>query len=125
MPRILVLDDEPMIAMMLEEWLTDLDCEIVGPAYSLSAALELLEHETPDGAILDVSLRNNENCYPVAKALLERGIPFALATGHDAVDLDPRYVPELMLSKPFDYASVKAVVMKLIEAQPRKPHNVK
>ncbi len=111
--------------MMLEEWLTELGCETVGPAYSLSAALELLEHETPDGAILDVSLGNNENSYPVAKVILERGIPFALATGHDAGNLDARYMPELVLSKPFDYASVKAVVMKLIEAQPRKPHDVK
>jgi len=114
MPRILVLDDEPMIAMMLEDWLTELGCEIIGPAYSLRAALDLLEREIPDGAVLDVSLRNDENCYPVAKILLERGIPFALVTGHDSVDLDVRYMPELVLSKPFDFAAVKAALAKLI-----------
>jgi CheY-like chemotaxis protein len=118
MPRILVLDDEPMISMMLEGWLTELDCETVGPAHSLSAALKLLEHVTPDGAILDVSLGNNENCYPVARVLLDRGVPFAIATGHDSKDVDPRYMPELVLSKPFDFAAVKAAVMKLIDRVP-------
>jgi CheY-like chemotaxis protein len=119
MPRILVLDDEPLISMMLAVWLEELECETLGPAHSLAAALKLLEHTIPDGAILDVSLGNNENCYPVARALIDRGVPFAIATGYDSVDLDQRYVPELVLSKPYDFAAVKTAVVKLVARVPK------
>ena len=53
MPRILVLDDEPLIAMMVEDWLMDLGHEIVGPAHSVASALSLLEQSAPDAAILE------------------------------------------------------------------------
>ena len=79
-PRVLVLEDEPLIAMMLRTWLTELGCETVGPAHTVPSALALIEEGPLDGAILDVSI-GDQDCSPVAEALRHKGIPFALATG--------------------------------------------
>lgn len=110
--RILILDDEPLIAMMLQEWLTDLGCEPVGPAHTVDAALALLDDGRIDGAILDVTL-GAANSYPVADALLQRAIPFIFATGHDADSMDQRFRHITMLAKPFDFKAVNTVIAKL------------
>jgi CheY-like chemotaxis protein len=119
MSRILVLDDEPLIAMMVEDWLGELGCETVGPANSVASALDLIDGKDVDGAILDVSL-GSENSYAVADVLMSRAIPFAFATGRDAEGLDGRYKGALMLSKPFDFDAVKDVVSKFSEKKPAK-----
>ncbi len=115
MPRILVLDDEPLISMLLRDWLTDLSCETVGPVYSVRDALDLIKTETVDAAILDVSL-GSENSYPVADVLLELGIPIAFASGRGGQEIDPRFKDHLILSKPFGFEAVKEVVDRLISA---------
>lgn len=115
MPRILVLDDEPLISMLLRDWLTDLSCETVGPAHSVRGALDLIKTVKVDAAILDVSL-GSENCYPVADALLKLGIPFAFASGYGGQGIDPRFKDPLVLSKPFGFEAVKRVVDRLIGA---------
>lgn len=112
MARILVVDDEPLIAAMLREWLEELGCEAVGPAQSVSGALDLIEGVELDGAILDVSL-GRENCYPVADALRERGIPFAFVTGHGSQEIDPRYQEAIILAKPFRFEAMKKAVAQL------------
>jgi CheY-like chemotaxis protein len=114
MPRILLLDDEPLIAMMMEEWLTELDCETAGPAHTVRDALDLLDGAALDGAILDVTLVN-EDCYPVAEALKGRGVPFAFATGHGPGGVDQRFRTALVLSKPFSFESVKGIIAKLLD----------
>jgi CheY-like chemotaxis protein len=116
MPRILVLDDEPLISMMLRDWLAELSCETVGPAYSVRGALDLIGPGTLDAAILDVSL-GRENSYPVADALCKLGIPIALATGYGGAGIDPRFKDALVLSKPFGFEAVKRVVDRLIGAE--------
>ena len=80
MARILVVDDEPLISAMTEEWLSELGHVVVGPAHNLAAALKLVEMDM-DAAIVDVSL-GKDNSYPLAEALSARGVPFALATGY-------------------------------------------
>jgi CheY-like chemotaxis protein len=116
MPRILVLDDEPLISMMLRDWLAELGCKTVGPAHSVRGALDLIGPGTLDAAILDVSL-GGENCYPVADALFKLGIPIAFATGHGGQEIDPRFKDALIMSKPFSFEAVKGVVYRLIGAQ--------
>lgn len=113
MPRILVLDDEPLIAAMVQEWLGELDCEVVGPANSVTGALGLLEAAPPDAAILDLSLGREES-YPVADALTARGIPFAFLTGYGANGLAPRFKDNLVIAKPFDFKDVKSAVIQLL-----------
>lgn len=109
MRRILVLDDEPLIAMLIQEWLAELGCETLGPAGSVAAALDLIEDTALDGAILDVSL-GGENCYSVADVLHQRQVPFAFATGRDAGAIDGRFQGALLLPKPFDLDAIRRVV---------------
>jgi DNA-binding response OmpR family regulator len=115
MPRILLLDDEPLISMMMEDWLTELGCETVGPANSVPIALGLIDGASIDGAILDVSLGNEES-YSVADALRERGVPFAFATGRGADGVAVRFQDALIVRKPFAFEEVRAVIAKLLRA---------
>jgi DNA-binding response OmpR family regulator len=114
-PRILMLDDEPLISMMVRDWLEELGCETVGPAHSVRSALDLIEGASLDGAILDVTL-GRENCYPVADALIKLGVPIAFATGRGGEEIDPRFKDAVVLSKPFSFEAVKGAVDRLISA---------
>jgi CheY-like chemotaxis protein len=113
MSRILVVEDDPLIAMMVQKWLTELRCETVGPAHSVAKALALLDGVRPDGALLDWSLRNNETSCAVATALRARGIPFVFATGYEDAVPDARFNDELILHKPFIFEALKAAVSTL------------
>jgi DNA-binding response OmpR family regulator len=108
-PPILVLEDEPLISDLLEDWLSDLGCETVGPAHSVQGALGLIAAAPLRGAILDVSLRGEES-YSVAQALIERGVPFAFATGHDRGGVLGRFPNALILVKPFSFEDVRAAI---------------
>ena len=80
-PRVLVVEDEPLIAMLVQEWLEELNCSVVGPAASVTGALELIAGVELHGAVLDVSL-GKEKSFPIADELRKRGVPFAFATGY-------------------------------------------
>jgi DNA-binding response OmpR family regulator len=112
-PRILVLDDEPLISMLIEDWLAELGCEVVGPARSLEEGLNYAGKAALDGAILDINL-GGQNSYSVANALKQRGIPFAFATGDSVIDASAGFANPILLAKPFDFEGVKAVVGKLL-----------
>lgn len=113
MPRILVVDDEPLISMLVEDWLRELGCEVVGPAQTVSEALALSADDTLDGAILDIRLGGEES-YPIAGALRDRGIPFAFATGLGDTNPGSGFEKALLLSKPFDFEGVQDVLAKLL-----------
>jgi CheY-like chemotaxis protein len=113
LPRVLVVEDEPLIAMMMQEWLEELNCMPVGPATSVSGALELIGRGKVDGAILDVTL-GSEQSFPVADELLKRGVPFAFATGHDIETLEPRFAGALILPKPFEQTAFSGVVGSIL-----------
>jgi DNA-binding response OmpR family regulator len=115
MRRILILDDEPLIAMMVEDWLTEIGCEAVGPANSVASALRLVESEKLDGAILDVSL-GGENSYSVADALRTRGIPFTFVTGRGADGVDSRFEGAPVLAKPFDFDAIKRAMSHMLDS---------
>src|SRR5262245_19084283 len=90
MPRILVLDDEPLIALMIADWLEEQGLEVLGPAYSVTQALEILSSQAAHAAILDVSLGSSDS-YEVADVLASRRIPFVFATGHGADAVAARF----------------------------------
>lgn len=115
MPRILVVDDEPLVSMLVEDWLVELGCEVVGPARSVQQGLDMAGSAELDGAILDINLGGN-NSYPVAETLQQRGVPFAFVTGDSAVDAESGFADPIVLSKPFDFEGVKAVLGKLLGA---------
>src|SRR3712207_9125461 len=79
--RVLVVEDEAAISLLLEDMLLDFGCEVVGPAARLAAALDAVQRERLDLAILDVNVAG-EPIYPGAEALLERSGPFVVFTGY-------------------------------------------
>ena len=111
MARILIVDDEPLIAAMMEEWLAEQGHVAVGPAHNLARALELAESDL-DAAIVDVSL-GNDNCYLLLEVLTARGLPFALATGYGEEGIEPRYRTESTLRKPFEFATFRRTIDQL------------
>jgi CheY-like chemotaxis protein len=99
--NILVVEDEPLIAMMLEDFLEILDKVPVGTADSCAAALELVEAGGIDAAILDLNLRGGETSLPIADALAEKNIPFVFATGGSHDSVAERFRDRPSLAKPF------------------------
>lgn len=104
--RLLLVEDEAMVAMMLEDMLDDFGCAVVGPAASVKAALELAGREGLDGAILDVNV-GGEPIYPVAEALAARGVPFVFTTGYGAADIDRRFADAPAVQKPFSAGALR------------------
>lgn len=98
--RILVVEDEMMVAMLMEDLLEGFGCTIVGPAASIAKALLLIAGEAIDGAMLDLNLAGH-SVYPVADELARRGIPFIFVTGYGNQELPDDYNKRPRLPKPF------------------------
>ena len=98
--RVLVVEDEAMVSMMLEDMLDELGCDIVGPAPSLALGLELARTAEIDAAVLDVNLAG-EKAFPIADALAERGIPFIYATGYGRAGLRDEDSGRPVVQKPY------------------------
>lgn len=80
--RVLIVEDEALLALELQLAFEDEGAEVIGPALSLMAALEAVAHTREiDLAVLDVDLAGEE-VYPIAEMLLQRGVPFVFHTGH-------------------------------------------
>ena len=84
--QVLVVEDEFLIAMELEQILTDAGFRVIGPVATVAAALAIIEKQRPDLAVLDVNLRG-ERVTPVAKALQVMNVPFVLASAYERADL--------------------------------------
>jgi two-component SAPR family response regulator len=108
---VLVVDDEALIAMVLEDLLRHLGCEVIGPAGDVSSAIDLIGNgdRALDGAILDVNLRG-ELVYPVADALQSRGVPFVFVSGYADYGIDPRYAAIPAMAKPFPAKMIDDIV---------------
>lgn len=98
--RVLIVDDETYVAMMLEDMLQDLGCTVVGVAQNLDAGLELARRAEADVAVLDVNV-GGKLITPVAQTLDERGIPLLFSTGYGAAGLGPEWRGRPVLPKPF------------------------
>jgi CheY-like chemotaxis protein len=104
--RILIVEDEPLIAMMLEDFLDALDHRVAGTADNVAAALDLIGQGCCDGAIIDVNLRAGETSWPIADRLAEAGIPFVIATGGGGETIAEAHRGRPVLSKPFTMDAV-------------------
>lgn len=98
--RILVVEDEPLVAMLQEDMLTDAGCEVLGPAATVAEALALIAEGRVDGAILDVNL-GFEPVYPVAVALEALGTPFVFVSGYGHHGVEEPHRARAMIQKPF------------------------
>jgi CheY-like chemotaxis protein len=98
--RWLVVEDESLIAMLIEETLIDAGYTVVGPVARVARALEVVENDDLDGAVLDVNIAG-EPVYPVAMALAARDIPFMFLTGYGSSAVHEDFRERPILQKPF------------------------
>jgi CheY-like chemotaxis protein len=98
--RVLVVEDEIMVAALLEDRLQGLGCDVVGPAHRIEDALALLASEPVDVAVLDVNI-SGRMVFPVADALAEREIPFIFATAYGRSGLASPHAEHAVLDKPY------------------------
>ena len=110
--RVLVVEDEVLVAWLLEEMLAELECKVVGPVVRVSQALAMVGTEAIDLAILDVNL-NGEKSYAVADALAARRVPFVFSTGYAADSMPDKYRSSLILQKPYSQSDLSAALTRL------------
>lgn len=112
---VLIVEDEMILSLALEQSMFDLGCETVGIAATVDQALELIDSNTFDAATVDVNLNGVES-FPVADALVQRGVPFVFMTGYARSRLEGRYSSQPLLRKPFKEADLEAVMTAMISA---------
>ena len=113
-PRVVLVEDEPLVSMMMEDLLTDLGCE-VAVFGALAPALAWLsrQDEAPDGAVLDVNL-GGQPIFPLADLLREKGAPFAFATGYGDAGLRDADKGSPVLQKPFREGDLARILGELL-----------
>jgi CheY-like chemotaxis protein len=112
--RVLVVEDEAAISMLLEDMLMDFGCEVVGPAARLASAVEFARNESFGLAILDVNLAG-EAIYPVAEILVERAIPFVFSTGYGGAGIKDPFRDRPVVQKPFSQHELKKTLLTAME----------
>ncbi len=113
--RILILEDEWLIALDLQDLLQRWRCSVIGPVATTAAALELIEDMPPDAAILDVQL-SGETSEPVAQVLRERGTPFLLLTAYQRHHLAGVLREAPVLRKPVDETELRTLLADLLRS---------
>ncbi len=111
--RVLLVEDEMIVAGMLERMLTALGYTVVGPAGAVDEAIEMIGDGGIDAAVLDINL-DGQMSYPVAKELTNRGIPFVFATGYGGDDLPNGYEESSILKKPFRRSGLRDALAGLL-----------
>ncbi len=111
--RILVVEDEMLILMMVEGILEDLGCRSVTSAATVKKAVSLIESELFDAAMLDMNLGGDDSS-SVADALLKSGVPFIYCTGNDRLDMREGFRDHIVLEKPFRDADLTTALTRLL-----------
>jgi len=115
--RILVVEDEYLLADDLARMLGKTGAEVLGPVPSVKEALVLIDEGPPiDGALLDVNLRG-EKVFAIADLLRERAIPFAFVTGYETWALPERFSTLPRMGKPFKMGALIALIEPLFQRQ--------
>ncbi|HEY3697541.1 response regulator [Phenylobacterium sp.] len=113
--RLLLVEDEAMVAIMLEEMLKGLGCEVVGVAGSVAQGLDALEEADRrlDAAILDVNL-GGEKVYPVADRLAAKGVPYIFSTGYGLAGIAQGYARVPALAKPYGPEALEETLLTVL-----------
>ena len=112
---ILIVEDEPLIAMMLEDFIESLGHDVRGPCESVAEALVAVAEDGFDLAILDVNLKG-ESVWPVASALRAKGIPFVLASGGHVEPPPVEFADTPMIEKPYTIDRVSPIIDAALSA---------
>ena len=110
--RVLVVEDEMMVSMLIEDMLSDLGCVVIGPAARLDEAIALAESTQIDCAVLDVNL-GGQPIFPLADILRAKGAPFAFATGYGDAGLRDVDKGSPVLQKPFRESGLARILGEL------------
>ena len=111
----MVVEDEYLVAILIEEILESAGCVVMGPIPRLPEALDAAHHDNCDAAVLDVNL-SGQRIDPVADALSERNVPFMFVTGYGANALPGEYAERPLIHKPFRMADLLSAVSSLMKA---------
>lgn len=112
--RILVVEDESLVAMLLETILEDMECVPVGPVSSVADALKTVtEEDALDAALLDVNVAGTY-VFPVAEALKAKGVPFVFSTGYGEGGLPDEWRGQPTIQKPFTEDTVRQALMQAV-----------
>jgi CheY-like chemotaxis protein len=106
--RLLLVEDEALTGMMMSDMLTELGFDVIGPFGRVADALAAVRREDFQAAVLDVNL-DGEMVYPVADAVLARGVPFVFVTGYSAEGIDRRFAQVPVLQKPIERQMLQSV----------------
>ncbi|MBU3971474.1 MAG: response regulator [Alphaproteobacteria bacterium] len=110
--RVLIVEDESLVAMLLETILEDMGCTPVGPASTIDEGLALATGAEPlDAALLDVNVAGRQ-VFPIAEALKARGVPFVFSTGYGESGLSDEWRGHPTVQKPFTEAAIRDALMK-------------
>jgi CheY-like chemotaxis protein len=113
--RILVVEDEFLIALDIEDTLRNLGCEVMGPAATVTEALALVETAVPDAAVLDVRL-GDHSTGDIARELRQRGVPFMVLTGYDRGQIADTALREApLLPKPLLQSTFRQALRQLLD----------
>ena len=114
--RVLLVEDEALISLLLQDMLDALDCDVTDTPANLDEALLAARTGTFDLALLDLSL-GKRLTYPVADILKTRQIPFIFVTGYGSTDLDPSYADIAVLAKPFRLGELEAMIARVVRTR--------
>ena len=110
--RVLIVEDESLVAMLLETILEDMGCVPVGPAATVEEGLQVAGGDEPlDAALLDVNVAGKQ-VFPIAEALKARGVPFVFSTGYGEGGLPDQWRGQPTLQKPFTESAVRDALLK-------------
>ncbi len=112
--KILLIEDEPMIALLLEDFIDMLGHETAGPAETVDAALAAVEKGGFDAAIMDINL-NGQKAWDVAEAMRARDILFAISSGAAESDIPEAYADVPLLKKPYMLADVEILLEQVFK----------
>ena len=110
--KVLIVEDEMLLMMMIEEMLVELGCDFFIAASNIQQAIECIEREPFDLCLLDINL-NGERSDPVAVTLNAHKIPFIFCTGNSLIDVPPLFSGHPILSKPFSIKDLKFAIREL------------
>lgn len=117
--KVLVVEDETLVACDIMLALQDAGAVVIGPAPTVQSALELIDRSPPEAAVLDVRL-GADHVSPVARALHGRGVPFVFHTGHANEEMLGEWPQARVVRKPADPSVLITELARLLDIQPRQ-----
>jgi DNA-binding response OmpR family regulator len=111
--RVLLVEDEAIIALAIEDMLREIGCEVVGPALDVTRGEQLAKDAALDAAVLDINLGGRMS-HSIAQILRARRLPFCFSTGYASAEIPAGFESIQVLQKPYDIASLRSALVQLL-----------